>query len=64
MWNSLAAASGHKGAIKNRDMDAKLLPPQPMNQNRCGSRYLNENTEIVSWFMGTGSLLLWRYQQG
>ncbi len=32
MWNSLAAASGDKDAIKNRDMDAKLLSSQQLGE--------------------------------
>mgnify|MGYP003678962787 CR=1 FL=1 len=32
IWNAIAAANGHKGAIKNRDIDAKNLSPRGLEE--------------------------------
>ena len=32
IWNAIAAANGHEGAVKNRDLDAKILSPKALEE--------------------------------
>ena len=32
IWNAIAAANGHEGAVKNRDLYAKILSPKALEE--------------------------------